>query len=123
MIDVKLPWPPAALSPNSRLHWSATAKIKQRYRHTCKLVTLQQAPKGLQLPAALHMQLYFTRSSRRGYDRDNLVARMKAGIDGVCDALKINDRCIEVVTARVATEIDKDNPHVRLVLLKAEDNL
>lgn len=119
MLDLKLPWPPRNLSPNARLHWSVVSREKARYRATCRLLTLQQAPRGLELPGALHMHLYFTRDSRRSYDRDNLVARMKAGIDGVCDALKINDRYIEVVTARVATEIDKDDPHVRLVLLEA----
>jgi len=36
----------------------------------------------------------------RRHDRDNLLARMKAGIDGVCDALGIDDSRFAAVTVQ-----------------------
>ena len=30
--------------------------------------------------------------TRRDYDSDNLLSRMKAGVDGMCDALGFNDK-------------------------------
>ena len=39
----------------------------------------------------------FIPPDRRSYDRDNLVARMKSGIDGLADALKINDKRFNTV--------------------------
>ena len=39
----------------------------------------------------------FIPPDRRSYDRDNLVARMKSGIDGLSDALRINDKRFNTV--------------------------
>ena len=41
-------------------------------------------------------------------DRDNLLARMKSGIDGLCDAFEIDDKRFVSVTVRVADEIVQD---------------
>ena len=46
----------------------------------------------------------FIPPDRRSYDRDNLVARMKAGIDGLADALSINDKRFNTVISTM----DKD---------------
>lgn len=39
----------------------------------------------------MHMHIQFRAPDRRRYDRDNLVARMKAAIDGIADALGVDD--------------------------------
>lgn len=49
----------------------------------------------------LTLELEFVRPTRRKYDRDNLVARLKSAIDGMCDALKINDNCFSTLVSRV----------------------
>ena len=49
--------------------------------------------------------MIFVRPSFREMDRDNLVARMKSGLDGVADALKINDKLFRKVTASVEPHI------------------
>lgn len=97
---IELPWPPPQLSPNKRLHWAALAKYKHRYREECAIATqafLVEIPKG-----PLAMRLTFFRPDRRTYDRDNLLARMKSGLDGMCDALGINDNRFTVITLRVS---------------------
>jgi crossover junction endodeoxyribonuclease RusA len=103
MIEIVLGWPPSELSPNKRLHWSKVAKFKSLYREACWAMALEQ--KAGPVPAGnLHLTLEFVPPDRRSYDRDNLVARMKSGLDGVADALKINDKMFTTLTARVDAE-------------------
>lgn len=102
MIELVLGWPPSDLSPNKRLHWAKVANVKAKYRQACWGVTLEQiGAKQTNLIGPLHLTLTFVRPDRRDYDRDNLVARMKSGLDGVADALKINDKQFTTLTARV----------------------
>jgi len=97
---IELPWPPPQLSPNKRMHWAALAKYKAKYREECCLAMMSRI---ITLPAGpLAMRLTFFRPDRRNYDRDNLLARMKSGLDGMCDALGINDNRFTVITLRVS---------------------
>lgn len=103
MIEFMLGWPPSDLSPNKRLHWAKLAKVKSMYREACWAMALEQTRiyKTSVPTGNLHLVLEFVPPDRRSYDRDNLVARMKSGLDGVADALKINDKQFTTLTARV----------------------
>lgn len=87
---VTLPWPPAGLSPNARLHWAALASFKKQYRAECARQALAQ---GLRRITAerLVVAMVFNPPSRRRIDLDNCIARMKAGIDGLADVLGVDD--------------------------------
>ena len=104
MTEIRLPWPPSELSPNSRLHWAALAKAKKIYRQACWAATLN-ARAAVSADGNLRAELIFYKPSRRHMDHDNLLSRMKAGLDGVADALKIDDRRFNPVSVRVADEI------------------
>lgn len=104
MTEIRLPWPPSELSPNSRLHWTKLARAKKIYREVCWAATLDQKARVPQ-DAKLRTELLFYRPSRREMDHDNLLARMKSGLDGVADALGINDRRFRPITVDVAEEI------------------
>ena len=100
MIEVVLGWPPSDLSPNARLHWAKLARAKKHYRQACLSVTKEQLKKYGKcndLPERLVLEMTFIPPDKRSYDRDNLVARMKAGIDGLSDALRINDKQFNTV--------------------------
>lgn len=102
---IRLYWPGPDLSPNARGHWSKLAKAKKKYRHECSWQAFEQK-RGQYLPnGPLRLEVTFYRPTRRSYDRDNLLARMKSGLDGVCDALKIDDKRFETVVVRVSDEI------------------
>lgn len=95
-VVIRLPWPPSVLSPNARPSKFGRVRAVKSYRRACWISTLEQSPHRLpEGPLRLRM-LFRPPRPRRGpevdYDRDNLSARMKAGIDGMCDALDINDR-------------------------------
>lgn len=102
MIDLVLTWPPSPLSPNARLHWSKVAKAKKKYRALIFAETLEQlGTRPLELSDKMILTMTFVPPDNRSYDRDNLTARMKAGIDGMSDALKIDDKQFHTVIATV----------------------
>lgn len=98
-VRVALPWPPAALSPNASPHWSKRAKARKAYRAVCGWeATLalraaggaswarQQAATG-----KLLVSVEFVPPNRQRRDMDNCIASMKAGFDGLADALGVDD--------------------------------
>lgn len=94
-MNVTLPWPPSALSPNARVHWASLAKTKAAYRQACWALAHQA--KGLQQwapidPAARPLvKLTFVPPNRRARDLDNCLAAMKSGLDGLAQALGCDD--------------------------------
>jgi crossover junction endodeoxyribonuclease RusA len=108
MIQFTLGWPPKELSPNARLHWGKVSRAKKIYRKACWVICLEQIQDQV-IPSPgegsnLILELEFVAPDRRSYDRDNLGARMKSGIDGMCDALKIDDKVFGTVVCTLATE-------------------
>lgn len=84
-----LPWPPAACSPNARVHWSKKSRAARQYRAACHLLAKQAdlpTPTGEAL-----LILEFVPPDRRRRDDDNLLAMFKAGRDGLADALGVDD--------------------------------
>ncbi len=91
-MKIELPYPPKELSPNATLHWAKKMKFKKSYRQTCWALALSQkltAPPG---EGKIDIHITFYPPDRRHRDADNMVASIKAGLDGVADALKVNDK-------------------------------
>ena len=93
---IVMPWPDSALSQNKRVHWTKRASATRSAR---KLAS------GLAMEAGLH--LYHDKSPRlifsffppdnRRRDLSNMPATQKAAIDGISDAMKVDDsqfRCV-----------------------------
>ena len=92
-MNVTLPWFPTQISPNSRKHWAVIAKYKRIYRTECWYQTRESVGfVNLAGDFKIHLKIQFFPPSRRHYDLDNCVASIKSGLDGVADALKVNDR-------------------------------
>lgn len=92
MIEIVLPWPDKALSPNSRGGWGKIKAIRQA-RKDAYYITLEAI--GICCTGENHTkyktQYKFYPPDRRWRDRDNCSAMMKAAQDGVADALRIDD--------------------------------
>lgn len=98
-----LPWPDKRLSPNARIHHMALAKVKKQYRADCGLIAMQGRVNLADMALALHLDFYPPNARRR--DRDNLLASMKSGIDGVCDALGIDDSTFDPVSVSLKSPV------------------
>lgn len=92
-IEITLPWPPQALSPNARSHWAAKAKAAKAYREACGWIVKASELVTLALPdGPLHLFIDFYPPDRRARDDDNMIAAFKSGRDGIADALGVDDK-------------------------------
>ena len=106
MVDlvVTLPWPSSALSPNTRQHWAMLAKAKRSYRQACWAAAISQGVRRVQAEG-LAVDLRFVPPDRRKYDIDNLLARMKSGLDGLADILGVDDSRWSISIERAAEPV------------------
>ena len=88
-----LPWPSTKLSPNARVHWAVLNAEKRRYKQACYILA-KNALKDVGRPKSekLHLDIEFFPPSRREYDLDNALARLKAGLDGIAYAIGVDDK-------------------------------
>jgi len=91
VIEVRLPWPPATLSSNTRQHWAALARARKSYRAACWAAALEQRANRHRVEGKVDLRVTFHPPAARHYDEDNLVARIKSGLDGLAQALGIDD--------------------------------
>jgi crossover junction endodeoxyribonuclease RusA len=119
VITVDLPFPPAELNPNRKngRHWSATHDIKARYLRDCRILTLQAMGKWVPRAGTLALEITFVQPDKRRRDRDNLLAAMKSGLDGVSQALGVDDQHFDPVTIR--REYGAKPGAVRVVIARA----
>ena len=101
MIQIVLPFPDSNLIPNRarREHWHVKAEYAKTARGTAKYEAYNAANSHGTLPQfkpqeRIPLRMEFHPPDLRARDLDNLLAAMKPSIDGVCDALGINDKMI-----------------------------
>ena len=115
-LELTLPWPSPKLSPNARHHWAEVMGEKKAYRTACYVTASQPTmsfhgvPVVGQLALAMpntriSLSIEFQPPDRRRYDRDNLVARLKAGLDGVAQALGVDDHQFDLAEITVSDPI------------------
>lgn len=90
-VIVTLPWPPSILSPNARPHWAALAKARKAYRAECMVVARNAGVYDPSPEGPILMDVWFYPPDRRGRDRTNCEASLKAAFDGLADAMGVND--------------------------------
>jgi crossover junction endodeoxyribonuclease RusA len=108
MIVVSLPFPDARLNPNRSkgMHWAATSALRKKARTDAWMLTRAAASAtswfGTERRKAdtVPLTITFIQPDRRHRDRDNLLAASKPALDGVADALEINDSQFDPVTIR-----------------------
>jgi crossover junction endodeoxyribonuclease RusA len=98
------PWPPKMLNPNTPGNVFAKARAKKAYRTACKRIV--DETEGHMPPMgpddALRVSMRFYPPNKRSRDWDNLMASMKAALDGLADGLGVNDSLF-----RPAVEVDE----------------
>lgn len=96
-----LPWPPKELSPNARVHRLAKARVARTYREACWALTKQSKLK----PGGMHLKITFVPPTKQPRDLDNCLAAIKSGLDGVADALGVNDKAFRPITIDLADSV------------------
>jgi crossover junction endodeoxyribonuclease RusA len=86
-----LPWPRKELSPNSSAHYMVKHKAKKAYRQECAWQACEQGVKQDWPDGKISVHLNFVPPNRMRRDHDNLIASMKSGLDGLADAMGVDD--------------------------------
>lgn len=90
-VTVNLPWPHKDLSPNARGHWAKKAKAKKKARHDAAACALEAGVRHISGNSLL-VKVVFCPPDNRHRDLDNMLASLKAGLDGIADVVGIDDR-------------------------------
>lgn len=88
-----LPFPPASLSGHAKGGWHGKSAATKHQRQWASYVVTEAIQEGgYEMPAHgdIRIHFHFVPNSRRG-DRVNFPVRIKAAIDGIADALGVND--------------------------------
>ena len=107
---VYLPWPSRILSPNARAHWSGIARAKRKARIDAYYLARAERP-SLTMTAPL-VSIDFLPPDNRRRDLDNLIASMKAALDGISDAIGCDDH-----TFRLAAKMGPAKPPYGAVIV------
>lgn len=90
--ELVLPWPSRDLHPNARVHWARRAKAAKSARFMACALTRSLGWRGEQLPPGrLHLWIDAYPPDRRRRDTDGVLSSLKSTIDGIADALGIDD--------------------------------
>lgn len=100
----ELPWPAKILHPNARPHWANKARATKEARrigYFLALAASRERPSS-SWPERIQVKLTFHPPSNRTRDRDGLLANCKAYLDGVADALGVNDSRFDPMPPKIA---------------------
>jgi len=105
-VKIELPWPDPRLNPNRSkgVHWASTSELRARQKSDARLLALQamRAQGYVPPPGVLPLCITFVQPDKRARDRDNLLAACKGLLDGLSQALGVDDQHFDPVTIRRA---------------------
>jgi crossover junction endodeoxyribonuclease RusA len=101
-LTIELSWPAKELSPNARVHHMALHRFKKAAKTEAHWATRIARPMawGHDGPFGVHIIAY--PPDNRARDADNLIASLKAHLDGIAGSLEVNDRLFEAPTLQWA---------------------
>ena len=90
---ITLAWPDSLLSPNRVANWRKKATARKVARARAAIATRSGVGSLGAMPpdASLEVSLTFCPPDKRKRDMDNVLSSLKSAIDGMADALSVND--------------------------------
>ena len=102
-MTIVLPYPDKSLWPNGRAHWAVKAREAKKLRTAAAWATKAANPSFGNGPFALHITC-FPKRTGPAPDADNIIAASKAALDGIADALGVNDRHFAAPTVSISEQ-------------------
>lgn len=87
---ITLAWPNRILHPNARPHWAAKAKAAKAYRHAAGWLTRASGDR-VEGTGPVDVHITFYPPNKRSHDLDGCLSAIKNGLDGIADALGVDD--------------------------------
>jgi crossover junction endodeoxyribonuclease RusA len=101
-VTVVLPWPDRKLNPNysKGRHWTSTTDERKTARTLARLLTLNVlvTARAGEFVGDVPLTIVFVAPDKRHRDRDNLLSALKSSLDGVADAMRVNDSQFNPIT-------------------------
>ena len=89
--EVKLPWYSKEVSPNTRVHWAVESRAKRQHKELANIYTRNAKVKFDKDKDRAFLNITFCPPSKRRMDLDNCLASCKAYLDGISEAIGIDD--------------------------------
>lgn len=108
-MQIKLPWLDMSLMPNRKngRHWGSTQAAKVKARDGAYWAAKQEIEPGVKLAGPLHLSITYFAPDGRHRDLDNLLAASKAAIDGIAQAIGVDDKCFRPITIDTCRDSNK----------------
>ena len=87
---VVMPWPSRDLHPNARVHWSRRAKAAKQARNDAAWTAHAAGIRKIEAEA-LAVTAIFTPPDHRPRDIDGMLSSIKSYLDGIADAIGVDD--------------------------------
>jgi hypothetical protein len=100
---IVLPYPDKALWPNGRAHWEVKAREAKKLRTAAAWATKAASVRIGDSPIPVHI-ICHPKARGPAPDRDGIIGAAKSALDGIADALGINDRHFAAPTVEVSGE-------------------
>jgi crossover junction endodeoxyribonuclease RusA len=99
---IVLEFPPADLFPNRAKgrHWGSLYQMRSVYRENSFLLSLSQLKNWKHHGGPISLDLIFEMPDKRHRDADNCLSAAKGALDGLADALFVNDKMFDPITVR-----------------------
>lgn len=121
-LRVVLPWPSRGLSPNARCHWAVKRKLVLIARRIAYCETRRKTDGHRAVPdGRIGYRCSFYPPDKRARDEDNLIASMKSSLDGIAQALHVDDKFFHLLSPMVC-EPDRPKGHVEVDLFWREEH-
>jgi crossover junction endodeoxyribonuclease RusA len=105
VIRVELDFPPAELFPNRAkgTHWGKLYKLRSDYRDSSTWLAKHQLKGWKHTGGNIRLTMTFEMPDKRKRDADNCLAAAKGALDGLADAMFVNDELFQpIMIYRVA---------------------
>jgi crossover junction endodeoxyribonuclease RusA len=97
---IRLPWPPAALTPHAKGGLWGKIKATRDYRQAAYILARAAGVERATGAPAVRIVVTYHPPSQRG-DVANVHGRLKAAFDGLADALGLNDKTFRIAFPEV----------------------
>ena len=99
VLRVELDFPPAELFPNRAkgTHWGKLYKIRSDYREGSTWLAKHQLKGWKHQGGLIKLTITFDMPDKRKRDADNCLAAAKGALDGLADALFVNDQLFQPI--------------------------
>lgn len=116
---VILPFPDARLSPNRRSDRRRLTSVRQMARNSGYFATKDA---GICVPdrTPLHLYLTFCPPDHRRRDIDNLLSASKSTLDGIFNALGVDDSNIRLTTLGMGKRVEGGQTIVKIEIIRPE---